>query len=151
MGLFLEWAWCCGINSTRLNPALTLSTFCDLWPVKCMLLWCIVCWQDHKPDSVCERARIERCGGEVTVKAGVSRVVWKRPRESPGFRRHSITRTESIPFLAIARSLGQYSRLISSLSVTQCLVCTDCQHCILWPAGVTAYHDNIQFYTIIRM
>jgi len=51
----------------------------------------------------------------VTVKAGISRVVWKRPREILGFRRRSSSRaeiTESIPFLAIARSLGQHSLLI---------------------------------------
>jgi len=69
--------------------------------------------KDHKPDSESERERIERCGGEVIVKAGVSRVVWKRPRETPGFRRRSITRTESIPFLAVARSLGQCLHLIT--------------------------------------
>lgn len=43
----------------------------------------------------------------MTVKAGISRVVWKRPRDSLKHRRRSVTSTESIPFLAIARSLGQ--------------------------------------------
>jgi protein phosphatase 1D len=61
--------------------------------------------EDHKPESCKERARIEHCGGEVLVKAGVSRVVWKRPRLVKGLRRRSIV-TDNIPFLAVARSLG---------------------------------------------
>jgi protein phosphatase 1D len=61
---------------------------------------------DHKPDSEEERERIEACGGKVVEKLNIHRVVWYRPKfphQGP-IRRN--TRIEEIPFLAVARSLG---------------------------------------------
>lgn len=84
---------------------------------------------EHKPDDKVERERIESgflfmlsfygknvsfknvildMGGSVGVKAGVSRVMWKRPiRGHQGPVRRS-TVTYSIPFLAVARALGDF-------------------------------------------
>lgn len=61
---------------------------------------------DHKPDSPEEKKRIEECGGQVVAKSGVQRVVWNRPRfQHQGPIRRS-TPIDKIPFLAVARSLG---------------------------------------------
>ncbi|XP_053951453.1 uncharacterized protein LOC128858908 [Anastrepha ludens] len=62
---------------------------------------------DHKPESAEERARIQRSGGKVVVKTGVPRVVWNRPR-SAGHRGpiRPNTPIDEVPFLAVARSLG---------------------------------------------
>ncbi|KAL3118062.1 hypothetical protein niasHT_004865 [Heterodera trifolii] len=63
---------------------------------------------DHKPDIKTERQRIERAGGAVAMKSGIFRVIWKRPmRGHRGPVRRS-TATENIPFLAVARSLGDF-------------------------------------------
>jgi len=62
--------------------------------------------QDHKPDLEHEMQRIKNEGGDVMEKAGIQRVVWKRPvtdRTAPVCRN---TATEKIPFLAISRALG---------------------------------------------
>ncbi|XP_037936154.1 uncharacterized protein LOC119670108 [Teleopsis dalmanni] len=62
---------------------------------------------DHKPESQAERTRINRSGGKVIVKSGVPRVVWNRPRNAMHkgpIRRN--TPVDEIPFLAVARSLG---------------------------------------------
>ncbi|KAM7346694.1 protein phosphatase 2C [Cochliomyia hominivorax] len=62
---------------------------------------------DHKPESVEERTRIMNSGGKVVVKSGVPRVVWNRPRNAS--HRGPIrkkTLIDEIPFLAVARSLG---------------------------------------------
>ncbi|OQR74037.1 protein phosphatase 1D-like [Tropilaelaps mercedesae] len=54
---------------------------------------------DHKPESEVERERIWRHGGSIMVKYNVPRVVWRRKnRYTEVF--------EQVPFLAIARSLG---------------------------------------------
>ncbi|EDV34635.2 uncharacterized protein Dana_GF20849 [Drosophila ananassae] len=62
---------------------------------------------DHKPESLAEKTRIQRSGGNVAIKSGVPRVVWNRPRDpmhrGPIRRR---TLVDDIPFLAVARSLG---------------------------------------------
>ncbi|XP_071946383.1 protein phosphatase 1D-like [Antedon mediterranea] len=61
---------------------------------------------EHKPDSRTERKRIEQDGGLVMPKNGVNRVVWKRPKiwhQGPVRRSTNI---DCIPFLAVARSLG---------------------------------------------
>nr|CAD2155330.1 unnamed protein product [Meloidogyne enterolobii] len=64
--------------------------------------------EDHKPEKPSERERIEKAGGAVASKAGIVRVVWKRPiRGHRGPVRRS-TSTECIPFLAVARSLGDF-------------------------------------------
>lgn len=63
--------------------------------------------EDHKPESEAEHDRIKAAGGKVVTKAGVPRVVWKRPKtgQSKGRQLRS-TKTDEIPFLAIGRSLG---------------------------------------------
>lgn len=58
---------------------------------------------DHKPESLTEKRRIEAAGGEVAIKNGVNRVIWNRPRLHSMFSKHEHDR---IPFLAVARSLG---------------------------------------------
>lgn len=62
---------------------------------------------DHKPESVHEQLRIAKAGGTTAVKSGVTRVVWKRPQKGhqngPCLRN---TPFETIPFLSVARSLG---------------------------------------------
>ncbi|XP_016976794.1 uncharacterized protein LOC108042841 [Drosophila rhopaloa] len=62
---------------------------------------------DHKPESLAEKTRIQRAGGNVAIKSGVPRVVWNRPRD-PMHRGPIKWRTpvDDIPFLAVARSLG---------------------------------------------
>lgn len=66
---------------------------------------------DHKPSDIEEIERIEEAGGRVQDKAGVQRVVWSRPKldhTGPITRNTELT---DIPFLAVARSLGNYSIL----------------------------------------
>ncbi|XP_062582590.1 uncharacterized protein LOC134244333 [Saccostrea cucullata] len=62
--------------------------------------------QDHKPDSPEEIKRIRRVGGQVVAKAGVQRVVWNRPNISNKGPVRRSTPIDKIPFLAVARSLG---------------------------------------------
>jgi len=53
-----------------------------------------------------EKQRINNEGGAVMEKAGIQRVVWKRPvscRTRPACRS---TAVEEIPFLAVSRALG---------------------------------------------
>lgn len=61
--------------------------------------------KEHKPDAAEELCRIQNAGGQVMSKAGIARVVWKRPRVVKGPMRRS-TVIDNVPFLAIARSLG---------------------------------------------
>ncbi|XP_033119315.1 protein phosphatase 1D-like [Anneissia japonica] len=61
---------------------------------------------EHKPDSKPERKRIEGDGGLVMTKNGVNRVVWKRPKISHMGPVRRSTSIDCIPFLAVARSLG---------------------------------------------
>ncbi|KAM3850357.1 protein phosphatase, Mg2+/Mn2+ dependent, 1Db [Diretmus argenteus] len=62
--------------------------------------------QDHKPELPRERQRIEGLGGSVIKKSGVNRVVWKRPRLSHNGPVRRSTVIDQIPFLAVARALG---------------------------------------------
>uniref|UniRef100_A0A8C5P681 Protein phosphatase 1D magnesium-dependent, delta isoform n=1 Tax=Jaculus jaculus TaxID=51337 RepID=A0A8C5P681_JACJA len=62
--------------------------------------------QDHKPELPKERERIEGLGGSVMNKSGVNRVVWKRPRLSHSGPVRRSTVIDQIPFLAVARALG---------------------------------------------
>ncbi|CAD6188486.1 unnamed protein product [Caenorhabditis auriculariae] len=62
---------------------------------------------DHKPENDLEYERIRVAGGRVVVKSGVARVIWRRAVKGQhlGLQRRSTT-TEEIPFLSVARSLG---------------------------------------------
>ncbi|XP_029526558.1 protein phosphatase 1D isoform X2 [Oncorhynchus nerka] len=62
--------------------------------------------QDHKPELPKEKERIERLGGSVVKKSGVNRVVWKRPRLTHNGPVRRSTVIDQIPFLAVARALG---------------------------------------------
>ncbi|GAB6028682.1 hypothetical protein CHUAL_004507 [Chamberlinius hualienensis] len=61
---------------------------------------------DHKPELPAERKRIEDGGGSVMSKCGVQRVVWNRPRIGHKGPIRRSTHIDQIPFLAVARSLG---------------------------------------------
>lgn len=62
--------------------------------------------RDHKPETPAERKRIENVGGSVISKCGVQRVVWNRPRIGHKGPIRRSTHIDQIPFLAVARSLG---------------------------------------------
>ncbi|KAM4796735.1 protein phosphatase 1D [Rhinophrynus dorsalis] len=62
--------------------------------------------QDHKPELPREKERIEGLGGSVINKSGVNRVVWKRPRLTHNGPVRRSTVIDQIPFLAVARALG---------------------------------------------
>lgn len=72
--------------------------------------------QDHKPESVEERTRIMNSGGKVVNKAGVPRVVWNRPRLGHKGPVRRSTPIDEIPFLAVARSLGDLWSYNSALN-----------------------------------
>uniref|UniRef100_G1NTE0 Protein phosphatase, Mg2+/Mn2+ dependent 1D n=1 Tax=Myotis lucifugus TaxID=59463 RepID=G1NTE0_MYOLU len=61
--------------------------------------------QDHKPELLQERERLG-LGGSVMNKSGVNRVVWKRPRLTHNGPVRRSTVIDQIPFLAVARALG---------------------------------------------
>lgn len=65
--------------------------------------------EDHKPESPLEYKRINQAGGQVITKAGVPRVVWHRPRHGHQGPLTRSTHIDQIPFLAVARSLGEIS------------------------------------------
>lgn len=80
---------------------------------------CFFVYQDHKPSSPSERERIERSGGTVMEKNGVSRVVWHRQRihnQGPVLRSTSF---DSIPFLAVSRALGKIPVINNNLDYMQ--------------------------------
>uniref|UniRef100_A0A1B0CZW2 Uncharacterized protein n=1 Tax=Phlebotomus papatasi TaxID=29031 RepID=A0A1B0CZW2_PHLPP len=62
--------------------------------------------QEHKPESNVEKERIINSGGKVVTKSGVPRVVWTRPRLGHKGPVRRSTPIDEIPFLAVARSLG---------------------------------------------
>jgi len=62
--------------------------------------------RDHKPECEIELARIEAAGGKVVNKSGVPRVVWNRPRLGHTGPIRRSTPVDEIPFLAVARALG---------------------------------------------
>lgn len=62
--------------------------------------------RDHKPEGVAEKARITESGGKVINKSGVPRVVWNRPKSGHSGPIRRSTPMDEIPFLAVARSLG---------------------------------------------
>ncbi len=61
---------------------------------------------DHKPESPEELSRINKSGGKVLVKSGVPRVVWHRPSGGHQGPVRRSTQIDEVPFLAVARSLG---------------------------------------------
>ena len=62
--------------------------------------------RDHKPECEIELARIEAAGGKVVSKSGVPRVVWNRPKLGHTGPVRRSTPVDEIPFLAVARALG---------------------------------------------
>lgn len=118
--------------------------------------------QDHKPENEVER--IENAGGQVKAKIGVHRVVWKRPvlckeleeklfagPEHPSYDiclktvdtypidEALVDSYQTIPFLAIARSLGDFwsynpnseEFVVSPEPDVMCRAITDRDKCIL--------------------
>ncbi|CAO1441834.1 unnamed protein product [Diamesa serratosioi] len=61
---------------------------------------------DHKPESEEELSRITSVGGKVINKGGVHRVVWNRAKYGHKGPIRRSTPIDEIPFLAVARSLG---------------------------------------------
>lgn len=64
--------------------------------------------KDHKPECHAEINRIRECGGKVVTKSGVPRVVWNRPRLGHKGPVRRSTPIDEIPFLAVARALGDF-------------------------------------------
>lgn len=62
--------------------------------------------RDHKPECPIELARIEKSGGKVVSKSGVPRVVWTRPSKGHTGPIRRSTHIDEVPFLAVARALG---------------------------------------------
>ena len=62
--------------------------------------------RDHKPECEIELSRIEAAGGKVVSKSGVPRVVWNRPKLGHTGPVRRSTPVDEIPFLAVARALG---------------------------------------------
>lgn len=62
--------------------------------------------KDHKPECNDELARIMNSGGKVVKKSGIPRVVWNRPKIGHKGPVRRSTQIDEIPFLAVARSLG---------------------------------------------
>ena len=71
----------------------------ETWTPECLT-------RDHKPESVEESTRIQQSGGKVVSKSGVPRVVWNRPRMGHRGPVRRSTHIDEIPFLAVARALG---------------------------------------------
>lgn len=64
--------------------------------------------REHKPECEIEKQRITNSGGKVVVKSGVPRVVWNRPKIGHHGPIRRNTPMDEIPFLAVARSLGDF-------------------------------------------
>ncbi|CAL8147045.1 unnamed protein product [Orchesella dallaii] len=67
--------------------------------------------QDHNLKHPSELKRIEASGGSITIRKGIPRVVWKRPRYPIDYEGGTLTRStpvDSIPILNLARSLGDF-------------------------------------------
>lgn len=87
---------------------------------------------DHKPESEAERERIWKHGGSIMVKYNVPRVVWKR-------RNRNTDAFEQVPFLAIARSLGDLwsynyesgEYIVSPVPDVECVPITEDLRCLV--------------------
>ena len=64
---------------------------------------------DHKPEDPVEVERIKSLGGQIGRSNGIFRVAWNRVSQLGRHRGPVLrsTKMESVPFLAIARSLGK--------------------------------------------
>ncbi|KAI4455103.1 alphabet isoform e-related [Holotrichia oblita] len=102
---------------------------CPTWKAKPLT-------RDHKPESASEMSRIEQCGGKVVSKSGVPRVVWNRPRIGHKGPVRRSTPIDEIPFLAVARSLGDLWSYNSELD--EFVVSPD-PDCSVIPIDTTAF------------
>ena len=89
----------------------------DTWKSKALT-------KDHKPECVVEMSRIQGSGGKVINKSGVPRVVWNRPRIGHKGPVRRSTLIDEIPFLAVARSLGNTLHFLLCLvaSIVNCII-----------------------------
>uniref|UniRef100_A0A8D8LI80 Protein phosphatase 1D n=1 Tax=Cacopsylla melanoneura TaxID=428564 RepID=A0A8D8LI80_9HEMI len=72
-------------------------------------MWkCLELTKEHKPECPEEIKRITKAGGKVVRKNGVPRVVWNRPKVGHKGPVRRSTAFDEIPFLAVARSLGDF-------------------------------------------
>ncbi|KAI5725346.1 hypothetical protein M8J77_014257 [Diaphorina citri] len=69
---------------------------------------CLELTKEHKPECPEEIKRITKAGGKVVRKNGVPRVVWNRPKIGHKGPVRRSTAFDEIPFLAVARSLGDF-------------------------------------------
>ena len=81
---------------------------------------------DHKPDDPAEVERIKSLGGQIGRSNGVFRVAWNRVSQLGRHRGPVLrsTKMESVPFLAIARSLGKQSLLFVLLLLISFIIFT---------------------------
>lgn len=95
--------------------------------------------RDHKPDSPRELRRIEKSGGQVMNKSGIVRVVWKRPKKTLLNGAGSELAYDTVPFLSVARSLGDLwslNRKINKFIVSpepdvRCIPMNDLDKCLI--------------------
>lgn len=69
---------------------------------------CLELTKEHKPEAPEEIKRISESGGKVVRKNGVPRVVWNRPKHGHKGPVRRSTAFDEIPFLAVARALGDF-------------------------------------------